>query len=806
MAQTRVTRELPNLVNGVSQQHPQFRLPSQADIVENFLPSLVHGLRTRFPVTHVAKLSDSFSATTPLKTHVVPRGDSPHQFLMFANNGVSRITKDGALLSLSLGTGAAAYITTNDPEHDIVTKTIADHTFILNKRKVTALKSTKSPARACAAMVFVKVANYQTTYNLTIDGVTATHTTPDGVGTEANPPDVISTHDIARALVEGATWPDGISINSGTISAIKSVIYILCPTQEILSKISISDSRGNTQMFLITDKVQHYSDLPTMAKHNFITKVSGEHSTNAKDEEDDYYVTFIKDCPDSDIGPGVWRECAAPDMQHTINETTMPFAVRIENNAASVIPMEWVARQVGDEVTNPTPSFINQSITDIFFHRNRLGFIAGDNVILSQAGDFLNFWAMTARTITDGDPIDYSASQEEVHRLLYAVPFHEELLLFSEKTQFALSGGDILSPNTAVVKNIASYQIRQRIRPVTGAKTLFFCSDEEAGAVGTRMKEMYVDVDSEVYEASDITAHVPKFVPVSIRKIVSNAGKSLVFALPQAGNEIYVYKYFWNGKEKLQSAWFRYSLPPGCTCASIETHENELYMFNVYDDKLYLETMSLDYDKPFEADTYPICLDRLLTQGNVTTSYNATTGKTTFTLPYPVEVYQYKIIETNSGLSIPILEDESTATTLVVLGDYSSTPLSFGYPYTATYQFSDQYPKRLVDDNNPLTTGRLQYRCWKISYGLSGEFRIDVLPKMDKDTIETTNPPISAARVGTTKLGIGSAVLKDGLVRIGVYANARDVKIRVTTTSHLPITLVSAAWEGVFQTNAGRLT
>lgn len=806
MAQQKVTRELPNLVNGVSQQHPQFRLPSQADIVENFLPSLVHGLRTRFPVTHVAKLSDSFPATTLMKTHVIPRGDSTHQFLMFTNSAVKRYAKTGEPLPTTIDPSVANYILATDPEHNIVTKTIADHTFILNKTQTASLKSTKSDARVCSAMVFVKTANYQTTYNLTINGVTATHTTPSGVGTQEHPPAIISTHDIARALVEGATWPDGIAINSGTIMAIKSVIYIICPSTTVLSKISISDSRGNTQMFLITDKVQHYSDLPTMAEHNFITKVTGEHSTDAKNEEDDYYVKFIAEDPLTNIGPGAWRECAAPDMQHEIAATTMPVALRIENNAGSIIPMEWVERKVGDEVTNPVPSFINTRITDIFFHRNRLGFIAGDNVILSQAGDFLNFWAMTARTITDGDPIDYSASQEEVHRLLYAVPFHEELLLFSEKTQFALSGGDILSPNTAVVKSISSYQIRQKIRPVIGAKTLFFCSDEEEGAAGTRMKEMYIDVDSEVHEASDITAHVPKYVPVEIRKIVSNSGKSLVFVLPESGDSIYAYKYFWNGKEKLQSAWFKYTLPAGCKCVSIETHENELYMFNVYDNKLYLETMSLDYDKPFEADEYPICLDRLLTQVNVSKTYNATTGKTTFTVPYPVDVTQYKIVETNTGLSVPIIETESTQTTLCVLGNYTATPLSFGYPYTATYQFSDQYPKRLVDDNNPLTTGRLQYRCWKLSYGLSGEFRVDVLPKKDKDSVETLNPSVSAARIGITKLGIGSAVLKDGLVRLGVYSNARDVKIRVTTKGHLPVTLVSAAWEGTFQSNAGRLT
>ena len=54
--------------------------------------------------------------------------------------------------------------------------------------------------------------------------------------------------------------------------------------------------------------------------------------------------------------------------------------------------INYVDRKVGDNETNLKPSFVGNKITGGFFHNNRLGFISGDNVIMSQSGDFYNFF------------------------------------------------------------------------------------------------------------------------------------------------------------------------------------------------------------------------------------------------------------------------------------------------------------------------------------------------------------------------------------------------------------------------------
>ena len=53
---------------------------------------------------------------------------------------------------------------------------------------------------------------------------------------------------------------------------------------------------------------------------------------------------------------------------------------------------EWGNRTCGDLDTAPDPSFIGFPINDVFIFKNRLGFLADENVILSQTKEFFNFF------------------------------------------------------------------------------------------------------------------------------------------------------------------------------------------------------------------------------------------------------------------------------------------------------------------------------------------------------------------------------------------------------------------------------
>ena len=75
---------------------------------------------------------------------------------------------------------------------------------------------------------------------------------------------------------------------------------------------------------------------------------------------------------------------------------------------------KWGERTVGDLVSAPDPSFIGNKINNVFFFRNRLGFLAGDNVILSRVSEFFNFFPETVISVLDSEPIDVAASHTKV--------------------------------------------------------------------------------------------------------------------------------------------------------------------------------------------------------------------------------------------------------------------------------------------------------------------------------------------------------------------------------------------------------
>ena len=81
----------------------------------------------------------------------------------------------------------------------------------------------------------------------------------------------------------------------------------------------------------------------------------------------------------------------------------------------------WGERICGDLNSSLNPSFIGNKINNVFFFRNRLGFLANDNVILSTVSKFFTFFPETVLTVIDSDPIDVAASHTKVAILKNAI-------------------------------------------------------------------------------------------------------------------------------------------------------------------------------------------------------------------------------------------------------------------------------------------------------------------------------------------------------------------------------------------------
>ena len=63
----------------------------------------------------------------------------------------------------------------------------------------------------------------------------------------------------------------------------------------------------------------------------------------------------------------------------------MPLVIqRTATTTFTVKQFTYQDRRVGDDNTNPVPTFVGKRINKVLFFRNRLALLAGENVILSR--------------------------------------------------------------------------------------------------------------------------------------------------------------------------------------------------------------------------------------------------------------------------------------------------------------------------------------------------------------------------------------------------------------------------------------
>ena len=179
--------------------------------------------------------------------------------------------------------------------------------------------------------------------------------------------------------------------------------------------------------------INDVQNLPNQCKHGYIVKVSNA----LRADEDDYYLRF--DGQNNKDGVGSWSECAKPGIAKTL--TNMPLVIqRTAATTFTVKQFTYKDREVGDDLTNPLPSFVGARINKVLFFRNRLALLSGENVITSRPGSLGNpdFFIETALTVSASDPVDISAASMFPSELFDGIETNTGLLIFSTNQQFLL--------------------------------------------------------------------------------------------------------------------------------------------------------------------------------------------------------------------------------------------------------------------------------------------------------------------------------------------------------------------------------
>lgn len=814
-----VSRSIPTLLRGISQSADATKQADHADIQDNANSNPVQGLTKRSGTQFLANISNSTVGNVHIQT--INRDLAERYVAVFSNGNVKVYELDGTELTVNKPDGTN-YLNTSNPRDQIKTVTIADFTFVVNTSITTAMDSALSAGNITQAIVFINQVSDKTTYTVTVDGTTATKDTSSD--------DPLSTTAVATALKNG--------LNSGlsgfTIAQNGAVLHIKKNDGSNFS-IDGNDTQGNTHITIVKDSVQRFTDLPTVSPNGYVVEIKGDESTNF----DNYYVKFVTNNGGA-LEEGQWEETLESGIQFKFNYDTMPHVLirqadgnfrfaRVDGDTYTISGTDftlpkWGERTVGDVESAPNPSFIGTKINNVFFFRNRLGFLADDNVVLSRVSEFFNFFPETVLTVIDSDPIDVSASHTKVAILKSAVTMGEQLILFSDQTQFVMaSSSDTFTPKTANVIVATEFESSDSAQPVGSGSSIYYLTDKGDFA---GVREYITQENVAIKDAANITIHVPRLIPKNIFKFAVSTNEDVLILLgSDEPNKLYVNRWLEGERGKILNSWSTYTFNANRTIRNIDFIGNELFMVVEEANGTTLEKM------PFAADfvetnaTFEFHLDHKVTEATtgVSVSYNASTDVTTFTVPYRLrkkmtvvgrylasgetstfvdtqgitkELKAGQVLLTNNSVN-------GSTNTITINGDFRNSKFIIGEPYEMHYRFSKQ---RLTESaggqaSGEIISGRLQLHHFYIKFEDTGFFKVQVTPE-NRDTSEHE---FTGKFLGAASAAIGQINLESGTFRFPIMSRADKVDIDVKNDTFLPTQLSSAEYEAMFYMRSRRI-
>lgn len=777
------SQNIKNLVSGISQQPPILRLPEQLEEQINGLSTESSGLQKRPPTIHVKDLSDKLSDGTEPFIHLVDRDNKEHYIMYFLDNTLRIFDLAGGEKKVTIKEDAD-YLTSSDPRTDLRILTVADYTFILNRNKKVTMTSAKSPNSFATqgALIHVKQGQYGRTYKIWIDGaLMASFETPDG--SDKSHTKMIDTSYIVGQLA--ASLNSYLSTNS--LTGKYSVEIGDCWLRvKGASKVATQDGFNNQAMIGLTSYVQRFNLLPATAPDGYCVKVKGDPNG---DNAGSYYVQYSKD-------DTVWEECVAPNMPITIDASTMPHALIRGSDGSFVFQrVAWTDRKIGDDDSNPYPSFIDHTLNDIFFFRNRLGLLSSENVILSESAEYFNFWMTTANDIQDTDCIDVPTTTTRINILNYAVPFNEELYCFSDSTQFVLRSDTVLSPKNTALIEVTGFNSSPDCKPVVAGKNLYFSS---LRSEYTSIKEYYnVQQVTDVKNAQDITSHVSSYIPNGVYQITPNTNENIMLFLTTGDqNCIYIYKYLFINENRVQASWSKWNMQGHVFGAFFIN--STLYVLVNRGNKHMLEKINFTYNtKDFpEIEPYRVYLDSKKQAS--TGVYNSTYERTEYNLKTEYNLMDIShISKVGFVLSDGIYKEISAADfhdgVVYVDGKHDTEKVIVGIPYTFKATLSPIYIHNQTQNGGTesLTNGRLQIRYIKLNYSQTGGFNVYVTTNNNTYTYRMTSRVL-----GTTSATLGKIPDDTGTFRFPVQALNTNCSITIESDMPLPLSLIGFLWEG----------
>ena len=811
-----ISQNAPSLINGVSRQPAAQRLPSQAENQENMVSDVGLGVLRRPPMEHIKLFTGTAAGAEPTGgyyTHLINRGDGQQFVALIEDQNVSVYNlTTGAEVTVNdaadggVGTWSYLDITPSSSvtaENSFEAVTVADYTFIVNKRK-TVLAGSASSGRTQAHEFILYVREGLQNYHIQSLTIGSTKITAGGTAT-TQPQEVIDKILVSLGLATNASNAAGITAGSTNwkFTRVNENLLHGYQFQNTLEQITYQSSIGDSTtnyVFLATTttgdppQTPAFSDLPNIAPDAFQVKISGSEGS----DDDEYYLTF-------NYTKKVWQESVRTGLTNGFDNKTMPHALTYNSGTGqfTFTELSWSSRAVGDTTSAPVPSFVGTQIRGVTLHKSRLVFCADENVIASEAGNVFNFWPTTVTTLVDSDPFDIAGTSNRVSVWEHMVNFEGNITVFST---IGDTIGELVGATDAPL-TIKNARIEERavyafsdVKPVSLGNAIYFVLDKGSSSDVYR----YAKTDAFSFKADAITGHIQGYIPPNVDHMKSSAALGmLVLRSEDEPYKLYVYRTHEVGNEQVMASWFRWDVSGFDNIINFDFIETRLYVLTQRTDGLHLHVMDFGKtDEDLGAGSTPlgyrVYLDDLV---SLTGSYSNITGKTTWTLPYTMPGDgDYIVVKggawgNSRGAIITSLSLYPTAPTLITAeGDYSAHAVYIGRLYTSQWDPSEStFTEGRSNSSSPgaRSGGRLQLYRGRVQYLNTGAFDVVVTSTEDDDEygVEYRSNIINNSQLSAVEL-------KTGVFDFAIGGNSKTTRLSFQSASFMPCAFTSYEWEG----------
>ena len=390
-------------------------------------------------------------------------------------------------------------------------------------------------------------------------------------------------------------------------------------------------------------------------------------------------------------------------------------------------------------------------------------------------------------------------------------------MLFSESAQFMLfTESENFSPKTAQIKKMSAYDCSRELIPIDTGTSIIFATNKSSY---TKAFELIVQSENAPPKVVEQTRVVPEYIPNDINDISNSSTNGLVTFGKIGTNTLYTYKYFDGGKQREQSSWYSWQIE-GSLIHQLYTGGNYFTVTKQGSEWIiqrYELVVSSTSTRSYTVGTgtvgsptaisrrFEACLDNMVDRSQTTESYNSTTKKTTITYPYTIQngTTNLRLVELADG---NVRTPSSVSTTQAVYDNVDLTSIEFatGYKYTTeiglpTYYFGTQ-ERGAFDAEADLRINRLNFEL-----GISGplEFHLKDIVRNQGDTDGETFKDYIHHESGiindiSTLNKVPSQLYKQ--ISVPIYKKNDKFDLTIKVTAPFTATLVSASWDGRYNT------